>query len=59
MVALVDDRMQLVTLEDAVGKMKVVDPEGDLVQTARALGVSFGDRPPLRGPEPVQRADPI
>jgi phosphofructokinase-like protein len=59
MVALVNNRMELVTLEDAVGKMKCVDPDGEMVQTARALGVTFGDRPPLGGREPVRRADPI
>ncbi len=59
MVAFAGDRMTLVPLEDAVGRQKTVDPEGELVATARALGVSFGDRSPLRGPEPVRRADPI
>jgi 6-phosphofructokinase 1 len=59
MVALCNNRMELVTLEEAVGKQKCVEPDGELVTTARALGVSFGDRPPLRGPEPVRRADPI
>jgi hypothetical protein len=38
--------MGFVPLEDAVGQTKLVDPEGELVATARALGVSFGDRPP-------------
>ena len=30
-------------LTDAIGKLKTVPPDGDLVQTARALGISFGD----------------
>ena len=32
-----------VTLEEAVGKIKNVEPEDDLVKTARSLGVCFGD----------------
>ncbi len=47
MVALDGDRMGTVPLECAVGHAKHVDPEGELVATARAMGVSFGDRPPL------------
>ena len=32
-----------VAIEDAIKAYHVVDLEGTLVQTARALGVSFGD----------------
>jgi phosphofructokinase-like protein len=32
-----------VTLVDAVNKIRRVDPDGELVMTARALGISFGD----------------
>ena len=32
-----------VPLEHVVGRIKTVPPDSDLVQTARALGVSFGD----------------
>jgi len=32
-----------VPIADAVGQLKRVSPEGQLVQTARAVGISFGD----------------
>ncbi len=32
-----------VTLMEAINKTRRVDPEGELVMTARALGISFGD----------------
>ena len=32
-----------VNISDAVGRLKTVRPDGNLVQTARALGVSLGD----------------
>jgi 6-phosphofructokinase 1 len=32
-----------VALEDAVAQYRTVDPEGALVRTARAVGISFGD----------------
>jgi 6-phosphofructokinase 1 len=32
-----------VALEDAVAQYRTVDPEGELVRTARAVGISFGD----------------
>jgi 6-phosphofructokinase 1 len=31
------------SIEKAVGILKMVEPQGELVRTARALGVSFGD----------------
>ena len=34
-----------VTLKEAINKIRRVDPEGELVMTARALGISFGDEP--------------
>ena len=34
-----------VTLSEAINKLRLVDPEGELVMTARALGISFGDEP--------------
>ena len=30
-------------IAEAVGKLKTVDPNGDLVRMARAIGVCFGD----------------
>ena len=32
-----------VNLSEAVGRLRAVSPTGDLVQAARALGISFGD----------------
>ena len=43
MVCLDDDAVRAVPLARALAETKAVDPEGDVVATARALGVSFGD----------------
>ena len=43
MVRLHCDRMDDVSLDEAVGVMKTVDLASDIVRTARSLGVSFGD----------------
>jgi len=43
MVALRGDEIVSVPIHDAVSNPKYVDPEGQLVRTARSLGVSFGD----------------
>ncbi|HEY6843488.1 MAG TPA: ATP-dependent 6-phosphofructokinase [Thermoanaerobaculia bacterium] len=43
MVALRGNEIVSVPIKDAVSKMKYVDPQGELVATARSLGVSFGD----------------
>jgi 6-phosphofructokinase 1 len=43
MVALRPPDMAAVKLTDAIGHLRAVPPNGDIVQTARALGISFGD----------------
>ena len=43
MVCLHGTRIESTTLEEAVGVMKAVDPDAELVQTAKALGIRFGD----------------
>ena len=43
MIAKHDGRMCRVPLVDVAGKLKLVDPESDLVREAKALGISFGD----------------
>ena len=43
MVCLDDDDVRAVPLSEALAHRKSVNPAGDLVQTARALGISFGD----------------
>ncbi|MEI6784391.1 MAG: ATP-dependent 6-phosphofructokinase [Verrucomicrobiota bacterium] len=43
MVALRPPDTAAVKISDAVGRLRTVSPNGDIVQTARALGISFGD----------------
>jgi len=43
MVALRPPDTTAVRLSEAVGRLRSVPPNGDIVQTARALGISFGD----------------
>jgi 6-phosphofructokinase 1 len=42
-VCLRQDCIQSVAIADAIGQMKCVDPNGELVQMARTIGISFGD----------------
>ena len=42
MVCLQQECIRAVTIADAVGKMKTVDPNGEIVRAARAIGISFG-----------------
>ena len=43
MVAFTGLQVGAIKISDAVGKLKTVRPDGNLVRTARALGISFGD----------------
>ncbi len=43
MVSLKGSEMTAVSLEDAVGSLKTVPPDGELVKIAKSVGVSFGD----------------
>ncbi len=43
MVALDPPDVVPVPLEEAVAEMKFVEPEGEMVNTARSMGISFGD----------------
>jgi len=43
MVCLQQECIRAVTIADAVGRMKTVDPQGEIVRAARAIGISFGD----------------
>ena len=43
MVALRPPDTAAVKLSEAIGRLRSVPPNGDMVQTARALGISFGD----------------
>jgi len=42
MVALRKNEVEAIPIEEAVGKLNVVDPGGDLVRTTESLGVSLG-----------------
>jgi 6-phosphofructokinase 1 len=43
MVCLKNATIQSVKISDAIGKLKTVDPDGEMVRAARAIGISFGD----------------
>ena len=43
MVCLRSGRIESVDIADAIGHMKTVDPRGQFVETARAIGICFGD----------------
>jgi ATP-dependent phosphofructokinase / diphosphate-dependent phosphofructokinase len=43
MVAFTGPQIGAIKITDAIGKLKVVRPDGNLVRTARALGICFGD----------------
>jgi phosphofructokinase-like protein len=43
MVCLRNERIEAVDIARAVGRLKTVDPNGELVRTARAIGICFGD----------------
>jgi 6-phosphofructokinase 1 len=45
MVCLRAGKIQSVTLAEAIGSIKLVDPGSDYVRAARAVGITFGDRP--------------
>ena len=46
MVALHGDEIEAVPLEKAINRLKLVDPNGQLVRNARSLGIVFGDEDP-------------
>jgi 6-phosphofructokinase 1 len=43
MVCLRNERIEAVDIARAIGHLKTVDPNGELVCTARAIGICFGD----------------
>jgi len=43
MVAFTGPQIGAIKISDAIGKIKTVRPDGNLVRTARALGICFGD----------------
>ncbi len=43
MVCLKGERIESVEIQKAIGRLKMVDPDGELVRTARAVGIGFGN----------------
>ena len=43
MVCLHNTKIEAVNIADAIGQLKTVDPHGQIVNTARAIGICFGD----------------
>jgi ATP-dependent phosphofructokinase / diphosphate-dependent phosphofructokinase len=43
MVCLHGERVEAVNIAEAIGRTKTVDPDGQMVNTARAIGICFGD----------------
>lgn len=43
MVTLKGNEMSYVHLENVIGRNKLVDPNGEIVKTARSIGITFGD----------------
>ena len=43
MVALNNNQITKVPLEDVAGKLKTVDPDSDIIQEVKSVGISFGD----------------
>ena len=43
MVCLRGERIEAVNISEAIGRLKTVDPNGQMVQMAKAIGISFGD----------------
>ncbi|HZQ70655.1 MAG TPA: ATP-dependent 6-phosphofructokinase [Terriglobales bacterium] len=54
MVRLQQERITPVDIAAAIGHMKAVDRNGELVSTARAVGISFGDTNSVAGSPTVQ-----
>ncbi len=43
MIAIINDKTKRVPLEDVAGKLKMVDPECQMIKEAKRIGISFGD----------------
>jgi len=43
MVALDDQKITSVTIAEAIARQRLVNPQGEIVQAARAIGICFGD----------------
>lgn len=43
MIAMINNKTKCVPLEDVAGKLKTVDPDSQMIQEAKRIGISFGD----------------
>lgn len=43
MIGMVDGKTKKIPLQDVAGKLKMVDPNGQMVKEAKRMGISFGD----------------
>ena len=43
MVAVINNEIVKVPLEEVAGKLKTVDPESSIIKEAKMIGISFGD----------------
>lgn len=43
MIAMIDNKTKRVPLGDVAGKLKTVDPNGQMIKEAKRIGISFGD----------------
>ena len=43
MIAMINDEVRRVPLENVAGKLKMVDPNAQIVKEAKLTGISFGD----------------
>ena len=42
-IAMVNGKIKRVPLEDVAGKLKMVDPDSQIIKQAKYVGISFGD----------------
>ena len=43
MIAMINGKTKRVPLADVAGKLKMVDPEDQMIKEAKRIGISFGD----------------
>lgn len=43
MIAMINNKTKCVPLGEVAGKLKTVDPDSQMIQEAKRIGISFGD----------------
>ena len=43
MIAMINNKTKRVPLADVAGKLKMVDPDSQMIKEAKRTGISFGD----------------